>query len=108
MLIFSRYNLVLQAVPKTGSTALEVALRPEADGSFGNAPESKHLPPYRYKRFVRLLLQLITGQDPETFAQIRERIVPAIKYSCNISHINRALVLNKSNATHTENWLIEY
>ena len=56
MLIFSRYNLVLQAVPKTGSTTLEVALRPEADGSFGNTPESKHLPPYRYKRFVRLLL----------------------------------------------------
>jgi hypothetical protein len=31
MLIFSRYNLVLLAVPKTGSTALEVALGQEAD-----------------------------------------------------------------------------
>ncbi|MDA9115074.1 hypothetical protein N9K66_00885 [Planktomarina temperata] len=66
MLIFSRYNLVLLAVPKTGSTALEVALGQEADGRFGNPPEMKHLPLYRYNRFVRPLLQLTTGQDPET------------------------------------------
>ena len=44
MLIFSRYNLVLLAVPKTGSTALEVALGQEADGRFGNPPEMEHLP----------------------------------------------------------------
>jgi|GEM_PF-124185 hypothetical protein len=74
MLIFSRYNLVLLAVPKTGSTALEVALGQEADGRFGNPPEMKHLPLYRYNRFVRPLLQLTTGQDPETFALIREPI----------------------------------
>ena len=72
MLIFSRYNLVLLAVTKTGSTALEVALGQEADGRFGNPPEMKHLPLYRYNRFVRPLLQLTTGQDPETFALIRE------------------------------------
>ncbi|MBL6637385.1 MAG: gamma-glutamyl kinase [Planktomarina sp.] len=74
MLIFSRYNLVLLAVPKTGSTALEVALGQEADGRFGNPPELKHLPLYRYNRFVRPLVQLTTGQDPETFALIREPI----------------------------------
>jgi len=74
MLIFSRYNLVLLAVPKTGSTALEVALGQEADGRFGNPPELKHLPLYRYTRFVRPLLQLTTGKDPETFALIREPI----------------------------------
>ena len=74
MLIFSRYNLVLLAVPKTGSTALEVALGQEADGRFGNPPEMEHLPLYRYNRFVRPLLQLTTGQDPETFALIREPI----------------------------------
>ena len=74
MLIFSRYNLVLLAVPKTGSTALEVALGQEAVGRFGNPPELKHLPLYRYNRFVRPLVQLTTGQDPETFALIREPI----------------------------------
>ena len=74
MLIFSRYNLVLLAVPKTGSTALEVALGQEADGRFGNPPELKHLPLYRYNRFVQPLLQLTTGKDPETFALIREPI----------------------------------
>ena len=92
MLIFSRYNLVLLALPKTGSTTLEVALRPEADGRFANSPELKHLPLYRYNRFVRPLLQLTTGQDPETFTLISERIMPGIKYSCNISHINSALI----------------
>ena len=74
MLIFSRYNLVLLAVPKTGSTALEVALGQEADRRFGNPPELKHLPLYRYNRFVRPLLQLTTGKDPETFALIRSRL----------------------------------
>ena len=74
MLIFSRYNLVLLVVPKTGSTALEVALGQEADGRFGNPPEIKHLPLYRYNCFVRPMLQLGTGQDPETFALIREPI----------------------------------
>ena len=44
MLIFSRYNLVLLAVPKTGSTALEMALGQEADGRLGNPPEMEHLP----------------------------------------------------------------
>ena len=92
MLIFSRYNLVLLAVPKTGSTTLEVTLAPEADGRFGNPPELKLLPLYRYNRFVRPLLQLTTGQDPETFTLISERIMPGINYSCNISHINSALV----------------
>ena len=80
MLIFSRYNLVLLAVPKTGSTALEVALAPEAGWRFGNPPELKLLPLCRYNRFVRPLLQLTTGRDPETFALISELIVPGIKY----------------------------
>jgi hypothetical protein len=77
MLIFSRYNLVLLAVPKTGSTALEVALGTRRRiGRFANPPELKHLPLYRYNRFMRPLLQLTTGQDRETFALISERIVP--------------------------------
>ena len=62
MLIFSRYNLMLLAVPKTGSTALEVVLGPEAGGRFGNLPELKHLPLYRYNRFARPLLQLLQGK----------------------------------------------
>ena len=74
MLIFSRYNLVLLAVPRTGSTALEVALGPEANARFGNPPELKHLPLSRYNHFERPLLQLTTGQDHETFALIREPI----------------------------------
>ena len=74
MLIFSHYNLVLLAVPKTVSTALEVALGQKADGRFGNPLEMKHLLLYRYNCFVRPLLQLGTGQDPETFALVREPI----------------------------------
>jgi hypothetical protein len=31
MLVFSKQNLVFLAVPKTGTTAIEMALRPKAD-----------------------------------------------------------------------------
>ena len=74
MAIFPSFNLVLLAVPKTVSTALEVALGPKVDGRFGNPRELKHLPLYRYNRFVRPLLHFTTGQDPETFGLIREAI----------------------------------
>ena len=63
------------AVPKTGSTALEVTLEPKVNGRFGNPPELKHLTLYRYNCFVRPLLQLTTGQDPETLELIREPII---------------------------------
>lgn len=43
MLIFWKERLVLLAVPKTGTTALEQALLPRSDVAFLNPPALKHL-----------------------------------------------------------------
>jgi hypothetical protein len=43
MLVFWKAKLVLLAVPKTGSTALEAAFGPWADAAFLNPPRLKHM-----------------------------------------------------------------
>jgi hypothetical protein len=43
MLVFWKAKLVLLAVPKTGTTALEAAFGPWADASFLNPPRLKHM-----------------------------------------------------------------
>ncbi|THH38577.1 gamma-glutamyl kinase [Aliishimia ponticola] len=74
MLVFTRENLVFLAVPKTGSTAYEIALRDRADMVISNPPELKHAPVYRYNRFFRPMLTSVCGTDPELLAVIREPI----------------------------------
>jgi hypothetical protein len=54
MLVFWKENLVLLAVPKTGSTALQGALAPRASMVFRDPPKLKHAPCYRYRRFLKL------------------------------------------------------
>ncbi|MFT7107527.1 MAG: hypothetical protein ACJAVT_002051 [Yoonia sp.] len=53
MLVFWKENLVLLAVPKTGSTALQGALAPRASMVFRDPPKLKHAPCYRYRRFLK-------------------------------------------------------
>jgi len=74
MLVFWKENLVLMAVPKTGSTALEGALAPRASLVLRDPPELKHAPCYRYKRFLKPLFKQIGGQDPELMAVVRNPI----------------------------------
>ena len=50
MLVFWKARLVLLAVPKTGTTALEEAFLPWADASFLNPPRLKHMTVRRYRR----------------------------------------------------------
>jgi len=69
MLIFSEQNLVLFSVPKTGSTAMEVALKPWADIAFYK--QRKHTPVGRYQRKIAPFLRKAYGLDPETMAVIR-------------------------------------
>jgi hypothetical protein len=69
MLIFSEQNLVLFSVPKTGSTAMEVALKPWADIAFYK--HRKHTPVGRYQRKIAPFLREAYGLDPETMAVIR-------------------------------------
>ncbi|WP_299024360.1 hypothetical protein [uncultured Sulfitobacter sp.] len=69
MLVFSEQNLVLLSVPKTGSTAMEVALKPWADIAFYK--HRKHAPYGRYQRKIAPFLREAFDLTPETMAVIR-------------------------------------
>ena len=69
MLVFSEQNLVLFSVPKTGSTAMEVALKPWADIAFYK--HRKHTPVGRYQRKIAPFLREAYGLEPDTMAVIR-------------------------------------
>jgi hypothetical protein len=74
MLVFWKENLVLLAVPKTGSTALEGALAPRASMVLRDPPHLKHAPCYRYKRFLKPFFVQAGGQKPELMAVVRNPI----------------------------------
>jgi hypothetical protein len=57
MLVFWKAKLVLLAVPKTGTTALEAAFGPWADGAFLNPPRLKHMTLRRYRRQMAPILE---------------------------------------------------
>ena len=69
MLVFSEQNLVLFSTPKTGSTAMEVALKPWADIAFYK--HRKHTPVGRYQRKIAPFLREAFALEPETMAVIR-------------------------------------
>lgn len=50
MLVFWKQRLILLAVPKTGTTALEAALAPMADAAIMNPPGLKHCNVRKYRR----------------------------------------------------------
>jgi hypothetical protein len=74
MLVFWKENLVLLAVPKTGTTALSEALAPHASTIISDPPILKHAPIYRYNRFLRPFFEGVGGQEIETVAMIREPV----------------------------------
>ena len=72
MLVFIPENLVLLSVPKTGTTAIEAALRARADIVMSDPPALKHMTLRRYHRFVRPMIEKLCGTVPETVAAMRE------------------------------------
>jgi hypothetical protein len=74
MLVFWKENLVLLAVPKTGSTALESALAPRASMVLRQPPHMKHTPYYRYDRFLRPFFAKAGGEAPEVMAIVRHPV----------------------------------
>lgn len=78
MLVFWKERLVLLAVPKTGTTALEGALAPRAALVLRDPPILKHTPFYRYQRFVEPFLAqaMPDGLPPrmETVAVVRHPV----------------------------------
>ncbi|RYH03535.1 gamma-glutamyl kinase [Salipiger sp. IMCC34102] len=74
MLVFWKQNLVFLAVPKTGTTALEGALAPQAAMVLRDPPQIKHAPIYRYRRFLKPLFVQAGGKEPELMAVLRHPV----------------------------------
>lgn len=74
MLIFWDQRLVFLATPKTGSTAVEVALESLASVSMQRPAALKHLPARDYRAHVAPLLRATSGGDFTTVALMRDPI----------------------------------
>ncbi|OIQ32609.1 MAG: hypothetical protein BM562_04830 [Alphaproteobacteria bacterium MedPE-SWcel] len=69
MLVFMPQSLAFLAVPKTGSTALQLALSPHADIVFKKS--QKHISARRFHRRVRPFVRDTFGIELESFALLR-------------------------------------
>jgi hypothetical protein len=72
MLIFLRHRLAFLATPKTGTTAVEMALRPKAEIIF--AKGRKHVTAQRYRARVAPFLQETYGAQAEPLAVMRDPV----------------------------------
>ncbi|MGP1355487.1 gamma-glutamyl kinase [Roseicyclus sp.] len=74
MLVFWKARLVLMAVPKTGTTALEAAFLPHADAAFLNPPALKHATVRRWRAQVSALFEAEGAPPMELVAVMREPV----------------------------------
>ncbi|MEW9920986.1 hypothetical protein AB2B41_15340 [Marimonas sp. MJW-29] len=72
MLIFLRHDLAYLATPKTGTTAIEMALKPRAEIIF--AKNRKHTTAARYANKVAPFLQDTFGVRPASVAVMRKPV----------------------------------
>lgn len=72
MLIFWQQRLVLLATPKTGSTALSVALESLAAIAVQRPPALKHTTAQRFRRFLAPYLETASGERFDVVALMRE------------------------------------
>lgn len=74
VLVFWEQKLVFFATPKTGTTAIEMALRPDAGIAITDPPIVKHTPVYRYMRFLRPYFAACGAENLETMAMVRHPV----------------------------------
>jgi len=74
MLVFWKARLVLLAVPKTGTTALEQALLPYADTAILNPPQQKHCTVRRYRNQLQTFFEQRGQRKLELMAIVREPV----------------------------------
>lgn len=72
MQVFLKANLAFISVPKTGSTAYEIAMRPHADIVF--TKRLKHMTAGKFHNKFRPFLQETYGRTPELMAVMRDPI----------------------------------
>ena len=97
MLVFYKERLVFLAVPKTGTTAYQSALRDRADIVVSDPPELKHAPVYRYNRFFRPMFEKVCDARMETLAVMRE---PVSWLGSWYRYRRRPFMKGRPNATH--------
>jgi hypothetical protein len=73
-LVFWKARLVLLAVPKTGTTALEQALMPHADTAIVNPPQQKHCTVRRYRNQLQKFFEQRGQRKLELMAVVREPV----------------------------------
>ena len=109
MLVFWAEKLVMLAVPKTGTTALQGALAPRASIVLRDPPQLKHSPVARYKRFLQPMFAQGGGQpDMETFAMVRD---PVDWLSSWYRYRSREALIGQPNSTHGisfDDFVVEY
>ena len=74
MLIFTRANFALFAVPKTGSTAWHLALRNQANIVFAQDTALKHMNLRKYDRHLAPYLKEAHGLVPDRVAVMRDPV----------------------------------
>ncbi|MBO6603822.1 MULTISPECIES: gamma-glutamyl kinase [Rhodophyticola] len=74
MLLFWKQKLVLFAVPKTGTTALEAALLPHASAAILDPPGMKHVSVSRYRNMLAGFFEQRGRHEMETMAVMREPV----------------------------------
>ncbi|MGB7242463.1 MAG: gamma-glutamyl kinase [Sulfitobacter sp.] len=97
MLVFYDERLVFLSVPKTGTTAYQVALADRADLIISNPPLLKHAPVYRYNRFLRPMYEKVCDTEMELMAVMRE---PISWLGSWYRYRKRPFMKGKPNATH--------
>lgn len=70
MMVFTPQSLAFIAVPKTGSTAIEMALRPKADIVFSK--QRKHMTAQRFHKHIAPFLKVNYDLRPDRVAVMRD------------------------------------
>lgn len=74
MLVFWKQKIVLLAVPKTGTTALEQALLPHASAAILDPPGQKHVPALQYRNRLSKFFEQRGRHPMELMAVMREPV----------------------------------
>lgn len=74
MLISLDHRLAFLAVPKTGTTAIEAALRKHADIVFRGPPGIKHMAAPQFEAMMRPYLATVGGEAVQSFAIMRHPV----------------------------------
>lgn len=74
MLVFWKQKIVLLAVPKTGTTALETALLPHASAAILDPPGQKHVSATQYRNRLSKFFEQRGNRPMEVYAVMREPV----------------------------------